>query len=37
MDRHTTYLEEINHRDSSNLGYCDASGIGEGGVRVDPN
>ena len=37
MDIHTTYLEEIVNRGPSNLGYCDASGVGEGGVWVDPN
>ena len=32
IDIRTTYLAEIVHRDSSDLGYCDASGVGAGGV-----
>ena len=38
MDICSTYLANIVHRDSSNLDYCDASGIGAGGgVWFDPN
>ena len=37
MDICSTYLANIVHRDSSNLDYCDASGIGTGGVWVNSN
>ena len=37
MDSRTTSLVEIIYSDSSNVGYCDASGVGEGRVWVDPN
>ena len=37
MDIHTTYLVEIVHRDSSEFGYCDASGVRSGRVWVNPN
>ena len=31
-----TYLVDIVHRYASDLGYCDASGVGEGGVCINP-
>ena len=37
MDTHPTCLEEIVHRDASDLGYCNASGLGAEGVLIDPN
>ena len=37
MDIRPIYLVKIVHRDSYNLWYCDASGVGAGGVWVYPN
>ena len=32
-----THLEEIFHREPTHLGFCDASGIGAGGVWINPS
>ena len=37
IDTHPIYLEDIVHRDVSDLGYCNVSGIGAVGVWIDPN
>ena len=37
MDTRPIYLAEIVHRDALYLGYCNASGVGVGGVWIEPN
>ena len=37
MDARPTYLADIVHRDALYLGYCNAPGMGVGGVWIEPN